>query len=160
MNPVNLRALPVTPAAFAPFGVVVQHASGAPIADAGSAFVADPVARQPVMEWVQLAESVAFPLAVTRLEHHPFSAQTFLPHSGSPFLVVVAPSLADGNPDVAGACAFIVPATSGITFHAKVWHRSLAPLSAPSAFIMAMMRTGRDNDTVFHDLVTVIEVQP
>jgi ureidoglycolate lyase len=159
MNPISIRAVPITSAAFAPFGVVVQHAPGAAIADAGSAFAADPAARQPVMEWVHLAQSVALPLEVTRLEHHPFSAQTFLPHSGSPFLVVVTPPLADGGPDADGACAFIVPGTMGVTFHARIWHRSLAPLTAPSAFVMAMMRTGRDDDTVFHDLSSPVTVR-
>ena len=51
-----------------------------------------------------------------------------------------------------------MPATVGVTFAAKVWHRSLAPLVAPSAFVMAMMRTGNGDDTVIRDLEMAIEV--
>lgn len=152
---IPIKSIPVEPisgAAFAPFGTIIRHVDGVAIADAGSAFVHDPAAHQPVMEWVHLSEKVTLPLSVKRLEHHPFSAQTFLPHSSCPFLVVVCPSLPDGAPDPAGARAFEVPAMLGVTFNAKVWHRSLAPLVAPSAFVMAMMRTGRNDDTVFEDL--------
>ena len=155
---ITIKIEPISQAAFAPFGLVIEHVEGVAIADAGSAFVHDPAAQQPVMEWVRLSEKVTLPLSVTRLEHHPFSAQTFLPHSASPFLVVVCPTRDDGSPDPAGARAFEVPSTQGVTFHAKAWHRSLAPLSAPSAFVMAMMRTGRNDDNVFHDLDTVITV--
>lgn len=154
-----IQTEPMSEAAFAPFGLLVRHADGVAIADASSAFVHDRAAHQPVMEWVHLNEKVMLPLDVGRLEHHPFSSQTFLPHSDSPFLVVVCPSRADGAPDCAHARAFVVPRTSGVTFHARVWHRSLAPLAAPSAFVMAMMRTGRDDDTVFLDLDVAIEVR-
>lgn len=139
-------------AGFAPYGSMIQHAPGAVIADAASGFVHEPEATIPTLEWVHLATGVSRPLAVHQLEHHPFSAQTFLPHSTTAYLVVVCPSRADGAPDISGARAFEVPPTVGVTFNAKVWHRSLAPLTAPSAFIMAMMRTGRNDDTVIVDL--------
>ena len=148
----QIQVEPISEAAFSPFGMVILHRAGVAIADAGSAFVHAPEAIQPTLEWVHLREQIRLPLLVSRLEHHPFSAQTFLPHSDSPFLVVVCPSHTDGTPDIAHPRAFEVPSTCGITFSAGVWHRSLAPLVAPSAFVMAMMRTGADNDTVFHDM--------
>lgn len=152
------RIEPATPIAFAPFGTLIAHEPGVAIADAGSAFVHDPAAKHPTLEWVHLAEKVELPLRITRLEHHPFSAQTFLPHSSSPYLVIACPSRADGLPDIQAARAFEMPGTLGVTFNAKVWHRSLAPLKAPSAFVMAMMRTGENNDTVFCDLETPINI--
>jgi ureidoglycolate lyase len=153
-----IKVEPISEAAFAPFGSIVRHAKGPVIADAGSAFVGDPRARLPVLEWVHLTQKVALPLTVTQLEQHPFSAQTFLPHSSSPYLVVVCPSLADGSPDISGARAFEMHPTTGVTFAATVWHRSLAPLDAPSAFVMAMMRTGNGDDTVVRDLEMAIGV--
>jgi ureidoglycolate lyase len=149
---------PVSQNAFAPFGRIIQHANGAVIADAGSAFIHEPRATQPVLEWVHLTQKIALPLRVDQLEQHPFSAQTFLPHSNSPYLVVVCPSLADGSPDITGTRAFEMSPTLGVTFAAKVWHRSLAPLVAPSAFVMAMMRTGDGNDTVIRTLDVAIEI--
>jgi ureidoglycolate lyase len=148
----TIKMKPISEKAFAPFGRLIRHEAGVAIADASSAFFKGSMATLPVIEWVHLSESVSLPLKVTRLEHHPFSDQTFLPHSGSPYLVVVSSSQADGQPDLASARAFEVPGTIGVTFNAKVWHRSLAPLKAPSAFVMAMLRTGREDDTIIYAL--------
>ena len=154
----KIKVEPISEAAFAPFGSIIRHAAGVVIADAGSAFVGETRAVQPTLEWVHLTQKVALPLTVAQLEQHPFSAQTFLPHSETPYLVVVCPSLADGSPDTGGARAFEMPPTVGVTFTARVWHRSLAPLKAPSAFVMAMLRTGDADDTVIRDLETAIEI--
>lgn len=148
----------ITEAAFAPYGAVISHQPGVAIADASAAFSGGERAMQPVLEWVQLTTSVVLPTLVDKVEHHPFSDQTFLPHSQAPFLVVVCPARTDGSPDGEKAEAFVVPATNGVTFRRGVWHRSLAPLTAPSAFTMSMARTGRGDDTVIAALDRPVEV--
>jgi ureidoglycolate lyase len=158
-----IRVAPISESAFAPFGSLVRHVEGVPIADASNAFAgAHPRANRPVLEWVRLAEGVQLPLAIERLEQHPFSAQTFLPHSGCPFLVVVCPALANGLPDALGLQAFEVPGHLGVNYAAGVWHHSLLPLQGlsvfgPSVFVMAMMRTGNNDDTVFHPFAATVE---
>lgn len=141
---------PISEAAFGPFGTLIRHGGGAPIADASDAFAgALREANRPVLEWVRLDAGVRLPLAIQRLERHPFSAQTFLPQSGCPFLVVVCPTLPNGWPDAGAMRAFEVPGDSGVSYRAGAWHHSLLPLHGPSMFAMAMMRTGNNDDTEF-----------
>ena len=129
------------------------HALCGPIAIRG----AEP-GMAPTLEWMRLTFRVELPLSVDTLEQHPFSDQTFLPQSDSPLIVFVCPSRPDGAPDAAGARAFHLPATMGVTFRRGVWHRSLAPLAAPSVFAMAMARTGRGDDSLVAKLDPPVEV--
>jgi ureidoglycolate lyase len=153
----TIRVEPISDAAFAPFGSIIRHSEDVSIADASHAYAGSGrTTNQPVLEWVRLADGVELPLSIHRLEQHPFSAQTFLPHGGCPFLVVVCPSLANGMPDADGLRAFEVPEHLGVNYLAKIWHHSLLPLRDLSAFVMAMRRTGNNDDTVFHQLEAVI----
>lgn len=153
-----IKVEPISEAAFRPFGALASHVAGEPLHVVSAAFAHLPDATIPALEWVRPVAQVALPITVDRLERHPFSAQTFLPQGKSPFLVVVCGSTADGEPDGASARAFLVPETVGVTFAAGVWHRSLAPLAPDTAYIMAMMRTGRDDDTEFRDLAAALHV--
>lgn len=153
-----IKAEPISEAAFRPFGALASHAAGEPLHVVSAAFAHLPDATIPALEWVRPPARVTLPIIVDRLERHPFSAQTFLPQGNSPFLVVVCGSLANGEPDAVSARAFLVPDTVGVTFAAGVWHRSLAPLAPDTAYIMAMMRTGRDDDTEFRDLPAPLHI--
>lgn len=148
----------ISEAAFRPFGALASHIAGEALHVVGAAFAHLPDATIPVLEWVRPVAQVSLPVVVDRLERHPFSAQTFLPQGNSPFLAVVCGATEDGGPDASSARAFLVPETVGVTFAAGVWHRSLAPLAPETAYIMAMMRTGRDDDTEFRDLPAPLHV--
>lgn len=150
--------LPITDAAFAPYGALVRPAEGKAMTVVEAAFAHLPDAATPALEWVRLKDAITLPLTVERVERHPFSAQTFLPQGDSPLLVVVCDSGADGMPDPATTRAFALPADTGVTFHAGAWHRSLAPRNPNSAYVMAMMRTGRNDDTEIVTLSTPVVV--
>lgn len=154
-----IRIEPISEPAFRPFGALARHGAGEALHVVSAAFAHLPEATIPALEWVRPVAQVSLPITVDRLERHPFSAQTFLPQGNSPFLVVVCGSAADGGPDAASARAFHVPDSVGVTFAAGVWHRSLAPLAPDTAYIMAMMRTGRDDDTEFRDLSAPLVVE-
>jgi ureidoglycolate lyase len=154
----SIKVEPMSAEAFQPFGNVIAHAAGAVIADASGAFSGAEPGMAPTLEWMRLTFRVELPLSVDTLEQHPFSDQTFLPQSDSPLIVFVCPSRPDGAPDAAGARAFHLPATMGVTFRRGVWHRSLAPLAAPSVFAMAMARTGRGDDSLVAKLDPPVEV--
>jgi ureidoglycolate lyase len=156
---VAIKVEPISEAAFRPFGALASHVAGEPLHVVSAAFAHLPDATIPALEWVRPTVQVSLPIAVDRLERHTFSAQTFLPQGKSPFLVVVCGSAADGGPDALSARAFLVPDTVGVTFAAGIWHRSLAPLAPDTAYIMAMMRTGRDDDTEFCDLPAPFRVE-
>jgi ureidoglycolate lyase len=154
----HIKATIISSQAFSPFGGLVHHDAEQPLAVVSDAFAHHPDATIPALEWVRPKNSVSLPMQVEKLERHPFSAQTFLPHKQSSFLVVVCETDKDGAPKMASAKAFIVPSDIGVTFARGVWHRSLAPLEEGSGYTMAMMRTGRDDDTQFHDLAQPITI--
>lgn len=136
----ELTAAPLTAAAFAPFGDVIEVA-GAPdkiinqgmcgrhhdraaldFGDNGRAGISlfDAKARQ-------------LPYTLDMVERHPEGSQAFVPVSGVPMLVVVAED-ADGVP--VRPQAFISRPGQSINLHRGTWHGVLAPLGAPGQYIV------------------------
>ena len=73
----------------------------------------------------------ALPYAFDLVERHPYGSQAFLPMTGQPFLVIVAPDLA-GTPGTPRA--FVTAAGQGINLYRGTWHGVLTPLFAPGLF--------------------------
>lgn len=133
-----IRAEPLTPEAFAPFGDVLE-ATGAPdrLINAGLCgrwhdrarldFGAEGRAGISVF----LAEPRSLPHQLDLLERHPEGSQAFLPMTAAPFLVIVAPD-EGGRPGQPRA--FLTAPGQGINLHRGTWHGVLTPLSAPGLF--------------------------
>lgn len=144
-------------AAFAPFGEFVDAPSR-------------PGDRRPYSAWLAPVEGLApsfhtnlvppaeVPVRVGRLERHPLAAQVFLPLVGERYLVVVAPSAADGTPDAAGVRAFIVPATLGVVYRRGVWHAGITALDGPASFAVLMWRGAAADDEFAEVAPWTIEV--
>jgi ureidoglycolate lyase len=133
----NIKAEPLTAAAFAPFGDVLD-ASGAPdkIINAGLCGRYHDRARLEFSDGragisIFKAEPRSLPYICTLLERHPEGSQAFIPMSADPFLVIVAP---DGGGKPGLPCAFLTNGAQGINLHRGVWHGVLTPLSAPGLF--------------------------
>ena len=133
----NIKAEPLTAAAFAPFGDVLD-ASGAPdkIINAGLCGRYHDRARLEFSDGragisIFKAEPRSLPYICTLLERHPEGSQAFIPMSADPFLVIVAP---DGGCKPGLPRAFLTNGAQGITLHRGVWHGVLTPLSAPGLF--------------------------
>ena len=94
------------------------------------------------------------PLTITQLECHPHAAQCFVPLDVSRYLVTVAPSLADGTPDLSGMMSLILPGTVGVIYAPSVWHAGATVLDQPGGFAVLMWR-GADDDDVFTDIAPV-----
>jgi ureidoglycolate lyase len=134
----DLTAEPLTPAAFAPFGDVLDT-GGAPdrIINAGlcgrwhdrARLDFGPDGRAGIS--VFLADPRALPYAFDLVERHPDGSQAFLPMTPHPFLVIVAPDLGStpGSPR-----AFLTDGTQGVNLHRGTWHGVLTPLHAPGRF--------------------------
>lgn len=77
------------------------------------------------------AEPCSFPHTLDMMERHPEGSQAFLPLSGHPFLICVAPENqgAPGKP-----LAFLTAPYQGINVHRGVWHGVLTPLARPGLF--------------------------
>lgn len=134
----DIRAEPLTPIAFAPFGDVLDCA-GDPdrIINAGlcgrwhdrAALDFGPGGRAGISLFS--SEARVLPYRLDLLERHPLGSQAFIPMTQAPFLVIVATN-ADNMP--ANISAFITAPGQGINIRRNVWHGVLTPLHAPGLF--------------------------
>ncbi len=133
-----IRAEPLTPEAFAPFGDVIA-ASGAPdrLINQGMCERFHDLARLDFgpggRAGISLfrARARALPYRLEMLERHPEGSQAFIPMQEAPFLVIVAPDDA-GRP--ARPRAFLTAPGQGVNFLRATWHGVLTPLSEPALF--------------------------
>lgn len=129
----DIRARPLTAAAFAPFGDVL-NCDGAPdrIINAGLCGRFHDRAQVDVGDGrvgISLfrSELRRLPYQIDLIERHPLGSQAFIPMSMDSFLVVVAGD--DLVPQ-----AFVTTPGEGINFHRGTWHGVLTPLSGPGLF--------------------------
>ncbi|TRL41202.1 ureidoglycolate lyase [Rhizobium straminoryzae] len=100
----------------------------------------------PVLHTNRIAPSEC-PVAVDSLEHHPHAAQVFLPLDVSRYLVMVAPSDADGRPLIGALRAFVMPGSLGVVYRPGIWHAGARVLDREGSFAVLMWR-GSQNDDV------------
>lgn len=136
-----LDILPLTKAAFGPFGDVIEtdpttirlinggnterhHALAAPDVTGEGARVVFNIFR---------GKPRQFPYAIDMMERHPLGSQSFTPLSGNPFLVVVSEDVRGkpGKPHV-----FLARADQGVNYHRNVWHHPLMTLGSTSDFLV------------------------
>jgi len=134
----DILAEPLTAAAFAPFGDVLE-AAGPPdrIINQGlcgrfhdrARLDFGPDARAGLS--IFKAEPRSFPYLLEMVERHPDGSQAFVPMTGDAFLVIVAPD-AGGTPGQPRA--FLTDGTQAINLHRGTWHGVLTPLAEPGLF--------------------------
>lgn len=133
----RIVAQPLTAAAFAPFGEVLEVA-GTPDRvinrglcgrwhDLATIDFADGQAGISLFR----AEARALPMELDMVERHPDGSQAFLPMTADPFLVVVAPD-EGGRPG--RPLAFLTAPGQGVNYARGIWHGVLTPLTAPGLF--------------------------
>ena len=133
----ELRCQPLSAAAFAPFGDVLD-CSGAPdkIINAGRCRRFHDRAKLDFADargGISLFKATprSFPCTLDLMERHPEGSQAFVPMSEHPFLVTVAP---DENGRPGTPLAFLTGPGQAINFHRGVWHGVLTPLELPGLF--------------------------
>jgi ureidoglycolate lyase len=136
-----LRIEPLTRAAFAPFGDVIEldGAKQIPINlgttirfhDLANIDVDDQGGRALVNLF--RGQPRVLPFEVTMLERHPLGSQAFVPLNDKPYLVVVAPA---GELDPAAIRAFVTSGWQGVNYAKGVWHHPLLALGEVSDFIV------------------------
>lgn len=130
----TLHATPLSAAAFAPFGEVLDATGDFRLINAGlcqrhhdrASLDFGPDGRAGIS--VFKAEPRALPYSFDLIERHPDGSQAFIPMSEAPFLVIVARS-----PDEVPQ-AFLTSGAQGINLRRGVWHGVLTPLHAPGLF--------------------------
>lgn len=154
--PTTLPARPLDSAALAPFATLIASRDGkarvvpevmAP-GDVPGAHALTVLCPQPV----------SGPVAISALERHPHSTQSFLPLTSGRWLVLVAPTAADGSPDLAGARAFVAGPNDAICIDRNVWHAGLTVFDRPAQFGMIMWKAQSADDGVLFALETPLVV--
>lgn len=133
---------PLTAEAFAPFGDVIEASEAVkhfPINQGNTTRFHDLAAIDVLAEDGKVGVSIfrstplALPITVKVMENHPLSSQAFIPMSGRPYLVVVAPK---GAFDAATIEVFKAEAGQGVNYHAGTWHHFSLALEAESDFLV------------------------
>jgi len=148
-----IRAEPITAMAFAKFGKLLEQ----PALGAREDYAADIVNRRPsarINFALIRAEPKAPATAITRLERHPLSTQTFIPLGNADYLVIVCPSNARGDPDLGSLRAFKCGGHQAVHYAMGVWHAGMSTVDTVGIFAMLIHEDGTDTDCQF------IEVEP
>lgn len=136
-----LRVEPLSRAAFAPFGDVIELAGARhyPI-NGGSCERYHDLAKVDVAEQggrplinVFRGQARDLPITISMMERHPLGSQAFLPLGETEYLIVVAPP---GELDPAAVRAFLSTGWQGVNYHRGVWHHPLLALHHTSDFIV------------------------
>ena len=125
---------PLTAAAFAPFGDVLDATGDFRLINAGlcrrhhdrAQMDFGPEGRAGISIFDATPRSL--PYQFDLIERHPDGSQAFLPMTEHPFLVIVS-----AGPE-ATPRAFVTDGTQGINLHRGTWHGVLTPLHAPGRF--------------------------
>ncbi len=142
MSALPLSVQPLTRAAFAPFGEVIEASAAAQhfTINAGNTERYHDLANiEPgpdgrVIVSIFRGQPRALPFTVQMMERHPLASQAFIPLSGKPYLVVVAPA---GNPPgVEDLKVFLAHGNQGVNYATGVWHHPLLALDAVCDFLV------------------------
>lgn len=129
----QITAEPLNPAAFAPFGDVLDATGDFRLIngglchrhhDRGNLDFGDARAGLSIFH----AAPRSLPYVVDLIERHPEGSQAFIPMTQHPFLIITAPD------PLASPRAFLTNGAQGINLHRGTWHGVLTPLHAPGLF--------------------------
>ncbi|MDQ8022035.1 MAG: ureidoglycolate lyase [Moraxellaceae bacterium] len=159
----TLTVEPLTREAFAPFGDVIEASDAVrhfPI-NAGNTERFHDLATLDPGEGGRVIVSIfrglprALPFFVVMMERHPRGSQAFVPLSGLPYLVVVAPA---GEPPTARDLrCFLAQPGQGVNYATGTWHHPLLALDDVSDFlVLDRAGEGPNCDEVVLDPIAVI----
>ncbi len=145
----TLPIAPLTKAAFAPFGEVIETKDAKPkLINDGFAQRFDGLARIDVTAEGGTVNISLFagsarpsPILIKLMERHPLGSQLFMPLNERPWLVVVCT-----DPDVpASYRAFSASGQQGVNYARSTWHHPLLVLTDPSPFLVVDRAGPGDN---------------
>lgn len=137
-----LKPEPLTAAAFAPYGDVIECATAKELRNInyGQTERYHDLARldltaengQPLVS-IFRSTPLPRPIAVKVMERHPLSSQAFYPLGNHPYMVVVAEA---GEFDVSGLRAFLAGPQQGVNYRKGTWHHYSLALDKVSDFLV------------------------
>ncbi|MNF49861.1 Ureidoglycolate lyase [compost metagenome] len=142
MNGLQLIPMPLEREAFAPFGEVIEASDAAQhfTINAGNTeryhdlANIEPGAGGRAIVSIFRGQPRQLPFRVEMMERHPLGSQAFVPLSGRPYLVVVAP--AGPAPQVGDLRVFLARGDQGVNYAPGVWHHPLLALGEVSDFLV------------------------
>jgi len=142
LSPATLTAVPLTREAFAPFGEVIEVSDAVrhfPINEGNTERYhdlanIDPGAGGKAIVSIFRGLPRRIPFEVAMMERHPRASQAFIPLSGRPYLVAVAP--AGDAPAADDIRVFYCQPSQGVNYAAGVWHHPLMALENSSDFLV------------------------
>ena len=156
-----LAILPLTKAAFAPYGTVIETAGAIEIPiNQGTTTRYDALAAADVSAEGGVASISVFrgtrrpdPIEIHLMERHPLGSQAFMPLQPHDWLVVVAPDNAAGDaPDFSRLICFRAGGDQGVSYARGVWHHPLLVLVPEQDFLIVDRKgEGHNLDEVWHD---------
>lgn len=142
-KPASLLLEPLTAAAFAPFGDVLEASDSAQRLQVNQGYAE----RYHDLATVDLSGSGAkavisifrsrprqLPLSLTVLERHPLGSQAFMPLAALAYLVVVAPG--DAIPLLDQLRCFLALPGQGVNYARGTWHHPLLSLRETTDFLV------------------------
>jgi ureidoglycolate lyase len=161
----ELTPEPLTAAAFAPFGSVIEASEDAVRLDInqGHAVRFDGLAEIDVAEGGGTAIVSLFRarplerLVLKTFERHPLGSQTFMPLGGGSYLVAVAPA---GEFDVAKVRLFRAASNQGVHYRTGVWHHFLLVLEESDFLVVDRSGPGDNCEEVALAEADSIVVRP
>lgn len=152
----TIQAHPLTAEAFAPYGDVIEASEAAHridinygntvrYHDLASLHLAVDGGKAGVS--IFRSTPIAQPITIKLMEFHPKSSQAFVPLSGRPYLVVVAPA---GDFDSAKLKVFLASGSQGVNYHAGTWHHFSLALDETSDFLVIDRIADDDNCVEYH----------
>jgi ureidoglycolate lyase len=149
-HPMILVPEPLTPAAFAPFGSVIE-ADPAKAVEINAGFttrfhaLATATTDRDVI--LSIFRGRPRPLEIAMLERHPLGSQAFVPLGSRDWLAVVAE-----RPEAKACRAFLCRADQGLQYAANVWHHPLLVIGDAQDFLVVDRQgTGPNLEEVFFD---------
>ena len=142
MSSRTLIAQPLTAEAFKPFGQVIEVADYQQHFGINHGFTERyhdlaelELDQQDGQAIVSIFRSTpkGLPLKIELMERHPLSSQAFMPLSGRPYLVVVAPA-GEFNSD--NLAAFVASPHQGVNYATGVWHHFCLALEQTCDFLV------------------------
>lgn len=146
-----LKLETLTHEAFAPFGEVIEaseHVQQFSINEGNTQRYHDLATIDPGEDGKAIVsifrgQPRSLPFTVTMMERHPKGSQAFIPMSGQPYLVVVAPK--GDAPKPSDLRLFLARGNQGVNYATGVWHHPLLGLETVVDFIVIDRQGPGDN---------------
>jgi ureidoglycolate lyase len=150
-----LEIQPLTQAAFAPYGDVIESDERESffinngMAERFHALARIEAAGEGAGAIISLVKSGRYEMSrkLDHVEHHPLGSQAFVPLDETPFIVVVGK--AGESPQPENFQGFITNGKQGINYHPGTWHHVLLTPYAAMTFL-CVDRAGPGNNCIDH----------